>query len=194
MAKCCTDDVSGSNISSFRLWTPSFRKRLFEVIACGGIGIGSCSSRRRGGAGGDKWKLEIESVGVIGSEEKDYSGSEKDVGKKIGSEKLSDFLNISCAEKTSVEDQDLRRKKAEEMEELKRVVTMLTGGVDGSEKIVEAASEIRRLAKDDSSARSRLAVVGAIPPLVGMIDCESDDASKIAALYALLNLGIGNDL
>lgn len=129
---------------------------------------------------------------MAGSDEKDYSGSEKDGGKKVGSEKLSDFLNISCTEKKTAEDRDLRRKKAEEM---KRVVTMLTGGADDQrEKIVEAASEIRRLAKDDSSARSLLAVVGAIPPLVGMIDSESDDASKIAALYALLNLGIGNDL
>ncbi|CAM9003314.1 unnamed protein product [Rhodiola kirilowii] len=197
MAKCCAeDDASGSN--SFRLWTPSFRKRLFEVIACGGgggggNGNGRCSSRRRGG---DKWRPEIETNGrVVGNEEVDEkdSGSEKEKGRKVGSEKLADFLNISCAEKPA-EDRDLRRKKAEEMEEFKRAVALL--GSDKREKVAEAASEVRRLAKDDSSARSLLAMLGAIPPLVGMIDCENDGDNelKIAALYALLNLGIGNDL
>ncbi|BAT96980.1 hypothetical protein VIGAN_09031500 [Vigna angularis var. angularis] len=55
-----------------------------------------------------------------------------------------------------------------------------------------AAERVRSLAKEDAEARANLAMLGAIPPLVGMLDSE-DAHSQIASLYALLNLGIGND-
>ena len=53
---------------------------------------------------------------------------------------------------------------------------------------------MRLLAKEDPEARVTLAMLGAIPPLVSMIDDESRTAdAQIASLYAMLNLGIGND-
>ena len=51
----------------------------------------------------------------------------------------------------------------------------------------EADSRVRSLAKEDSGARVTLAMLGAIPPLVGMLDFE-DVQQQIASLYALLNL------
>ena len=53
----------------------------------------------------------------------------------------------------------------------------------------------RILAKEDLEVRGTLAMLGAIPPLVAMLDeTELNDVdSLIASLYALLNLGIGND-
>jgi hypothetical protein len=49
------------------------------------------------------------------------------------------------------------------------------------------------LCKEDGKARVTLSMLGAIPPLVGMLDLE-DFECQIDALYALLNLGIGNDV
>lgn len=46
--------------------------------------------------------------------------------------------------------------------------------------------------EEDLVIRGTLALLGAIPPLVAMLDLE-DEQSQIAALYALLNLGIGNN-
>lgn len=107
------------------------------------------------------------------------------------SEKLCDLLNLAKM-KSSLE----TKKKEETLEVLKRVVRDLqVEEVDDGEKKVAAAREVRLLAKDDTEARVTLAMLGAIPPLVGMIDDDSQtqDSQIIASLYALLNLGIGND-
>ncbi|CAM8908622.1 unnamed protein product [Rhodiola kirilowii] len=71
---------------------------------------------------------------------------------------------------------------------MKGVVRMLV-----EEEVVNAAREVRRLAKEDLFAIETLAMLGAIPPLVGMLGCD-DESKVIASLYALLNLAIGNDL
>lgn len=84
------------------------------------------------------------------------------------------------------------KKKVEVLEELKLVAKELQG--EDSAKRKAAASNVRLRAKEDSEARATLAMLGAIPPLVGMLDHHENDAeSQIASLYALLNLGIGND-
>lgn len=84
----------------------------------------------------------------------------------------------------------VKTKNGEALEELKRVVTELQD-VDSVKR--KAAASIARLrAKEDLEARVTLAILGAIPPLVGMLDSE-DVETQIASLYALLNLGIGND-
>ncbi|KAJ6406152.1 hypothetical protein OIU84_009804 [Salix udensis] len=83
------------------------------------------------------------------------------------------------------------RKKVEVLEGMKRVVRELQ--VDEGVKRREAACNVRLLCKDDAKARVTLSMVGAIPPLVGMLDLE-DFECQIDALYALLNLGIGNDV
>lgn len=91
------------------------------------------------------------------------------------------------------------RRKVEALEKLKRVVRDLRDAEEGEgeadreeEKRRESARRVRLLAKEDPGARTTLAMLGAIPPLVGMLD-SSDLDSQIASLYALLNLGIGND-
>lgn len=102
------------------------------------------------------------------------------------SDKLADLLNLVEVETTSE-----TKKKVEALEELKRVVKELQVEED-EEKKRKAASRVRLLSKEDSEARVNLAMLGTIPPLVAMLDFEDPD-SQIAALYALLNLGIGND-
>ncbi|GKB33210.1 putative armadillo-like helical protein [Tanacetum coccineum] len=77
----------------------------------------------------------------------------------------------------------------ESLLELKEVVKRLQSGGEGA---LQGAKEVRELAKDDSEARTSFALLGAIAPLVAMLDSKDLD-SQIAALYALLNLGIGND-
>ncbi|ONK63661.1 uncharacterized protein A4U43_C07F17580 [Asparagus officinalis] len=53
--------------------------------------------------------------------------------------------------------------------------------------------EVRRLAKDNAEARETLAMLEAIPPHARKIDSD-DTTLKIESLYALLNLGIRNDI
>lgn len=74
---------------------------------------------------------------------------------------------------------------------LEEVVKRLQSGGDGGEAL-RGAKEVRELAKENSDARTNFALFGAIPPLVALLDSGDLDA-QISALYALLNLGIGND-
>lgn len=87
----------------------------------------------------------------------------------------------------------METKKEETLEILKRVAKDLQAEETEREKKVMAASEVRLLAKDDAEARVTLAKLGAIPPLVSMIDDSQNEDDLIASLYALLNLAIGND-
>ncbi|KAF8086097.1 hypothetical protein N665_0635s0027 [Sinapis alba] len=115
---------------------------------------------------------------------------QQDEDKTTKSEKLCDLLNLTKME-TGLETTKKKKKEEETLEILKRVVKDLQG--EGEKKVM-AASEVRLLAKDDTEARVTLAMLGAIPPLVSMIEDDSlNEDAKIASLYALLNLGIGND-
>ncbi|KAI4376196.1 hypothetical protein MLD38_013986 [Melastoma candidum] len=111
------------------------------------------------------------------------------------SEKLVDLLHRAEArERLEIEGET--RRKAGALERLKEVVMDLQGEwEEGESRKREAAGRVRLLSKEDAEARNLLAMLGAIPPLVGMIDSSVDDNgdAKINALYALLNLGIGND-
>ncbi|KAI3981343.1 hypothetical protein MKX01_001788 [Papaver californicum] len=92
-------------------------------------------------------------------------------------------------------------KKVKVFEELQNVVKKLQSVVVEvelevgliSKQQLEAALDVRKYAKDDSEARITLAMLGSIPPLIGMLDSTNHD-SQIASLYALLNLGIGNNM
>lgn len=90
------------------------------------------------------------------------------------------------------EDVEEVRRKEERLEELRMAVKMLQSENDVEER-ENGASLVRGFAKEDGDARCTLAMLGAIPPLVAMLDDHNHD-SLIQALYALLNLGIGNDL
>ncbi|OIW14383.1 hypothetical protein TanjilG_15737 [Lupinus angustifolius] len=96
------------------------------------------------------------------------------------SEKLSDLLNMEDTET-----------KEEALEEMKKVVKELRE--EDTRRRVTAAGMVRKVAKEDVEVRETLAMLGVIPSLVAMIDYEEDVHSQIASLYALLNLGIGND-
>ncbi|KAJ8538819.1 hypothetical protein K7X08_032288 [Anisodus acutangulus] len=109
--------------------------------------------------------------------------SECEHKKPAGSDRLSELLRLSDS---SENEEDVRR-KVQILEELKRVVKSLQSNAE-----LEGAKEVRRLTKEDSDARTTLALLGAIPPLMALLDSQ-DSISQIAALYALLNLGIGND-
>ncbi|XP_074566060.1 U-box domain-containing protein 45-like [Curcuma longa] len=164
-----TDFVAGT----FRQWPAALRRRLIDAVACG-------ASQHRG---------RRKACGGVDSAEplplRPRTG---------GSERLDQLLKAEAANSVA---EDAARRKIASLEELQRVVAQmqLDGGNAGGVSIMvaEAAAEVRRLAKDDPEARERLAVLGAITPLVGMLDSEETD-HQITALYALLNLGIGNEL
>ncbi|KAG6608294.1 U-box domain-containing protein 12, partial [Cucurbita argyrosperma subsp. sororia] len=105
------------------------------------------------------------------------------------SEKLLDLLRLESFQESKQETEEEEEK--EDQEEFICVVKKLQD--DDLVKKRAAASRVRLLTKEDAEARETFAILGAISPLVGMLDLE-DDESKIASLYALLNLGIGNDM
>ncbi|OAY53612.1 U-box domain-containing protein 15 [Manihot esculenta] len=201
MAKCHRNSIgslildhspstNSSGGSHFRLWTAfsasAFRRKIFDAVSCGG------SSRYRNHedefsssitASSDTSNITTSATVKSGN----INVSEKKPGKarNVKSGKLSDLLSIAEAE-SEIE----MKKKVEALEELKLVVKELQ--VESETKRKEAACRVRLLSKEDASARANLALLGAIPPLVGMLDAE-DVESQIASLYALLNLGIGND-
>lgn len=110
--------------------------------------------------------------------------------KKVGSGRLLELLMAEGLESGSDEPESEVKKKVPIFDELQSVVTMLQGDDDGRRK--SAAIDVRRLAKDDPKSRETLAMLGSISPLVGMLDSD-DPEIQIVSLYALLNLGIGND-
>ncbi|KAI9192129.1 hypothetical protein LWI28_018652 [Acer negundo] len=187
----------------FRLWTAfsgaTFRRKIFDAVSCGG------SSRYRNEFPVDD--DEVVSVSTTTTTTSAATDSKKqEKPKQQKSEKLSDLLNLADTEFETTESEAATTKKKEEaLEELKRVVRELqvedddevVGGGDGERKSkrrrIEAASRVRLLAKENPETRVTLAMLGAIPPLAGMLDFEEID-SQIASLYALLNLGIGNDM
>ncbi|XP_073147357.1 U-box domain-containing protein 45-like [Henckelia pumila] len=137
------------------------------------------------------WSLIIDSVrcgggggGIQGNSRRKEAGAKK----QPGSEKLSELLK----QPEWWENEDVRRKE-DELGGLKRVAKNLQ--VESMTAAAEAATEVRRLTKDDPQARTTLALLGAIPPLVALLDGGQDPTFKshITALYALLNLAIGND-
>ncbi|KAJ9184086.1 hypothetical protein P3X46_007862 [Hevea brasiliensis] len=201
MAKCHRNNIGSlildhspsANASAgghFRLWsafsTAAFRRKIFDAVSCGG------SSRYRhheddfsSTTTSSSATTTISASFTAKSDDNNVSEKKEGRARNGKSEKLSDLLSIAEAE-NEIE----TKKKVEELEELKRVVKEFQ--VESETKSKEAACRVRLLSKEDSEARVTLAMLGAIPPLVGMLDVE-DVESQIASLYALLNLGIGND-
>ncbi|EOA16444.1 hypothetical protein CARUB_v10004600mg [Capsella rubella] len=198
-----TSSSSTSSGNHFRLWSTfsrsKFRRKIVDAVSCGG------SSRYRHELREEKDDKESYVTATAKSTKANTIGAAlngvafEDKSKK--SEKLCDLLNLAEVE-ADVE----TKNKEEALEVLKRVVRELQsssaaavaargdeedGG--GCRKKIAAASEVRLLAKEDSEARVTLAMLGAIPPLVSMIDDSRIVDAQIASLYALLNLGIRND-
>lgn len=202
MAKACPqgNDIGSlllnraSTAAASRPW-PSFsasalRRRLLDAVRCGG---GSFSPRRRR----RRRKPPAENPPDPPKSDPDPPRPRTLATFVSKSEKLSDLLQLAEIHERQESDVETR-KKVEALEKLKRVVRDLQnaegeGEVDCEGKRRESARSVRSLAKEDSAARTTLAMLGAIPPLVGMLD-SSDLESRIASLYAVLNLGIGNDM
>ncbi|XWS26168.1 hypothetical protein CRYUN_Cryun26dG0007800 [Craigia yunnanensis] len=206
MAKCHRNDIesivldrpSTTTGNHFRLWTAisgaAFRRKFFDAVSCG------ASSRHRHQLMQEVLNdtvhqhpppgtTTIKSILKESNEPKKPDKVVKKPNNNGKSDKLADLLNLAEVE-TDVE----TKKKMEALEELKRVVKELQVEEEEEEKEKKrkAATRVRLLTKEDSEARVTLALLGTIPPLVAMLDFEDSD-SQIAALYALLNLGIGND-
>ncbi|KAJ4958709.1 hypothetical protein NE237_025820 [Protea cynaroides] len=183
MAKVHRNDIGSlvfdrSGRGNFRLWPAfsgaAFRRKLLDTIGCG-------VSRHR----------FDEDAGSIGSPVQKQQKKRSDSKSNGGSERLSELLNLSEPLETGADETEVEMKrKVEVFEELQGVVKRLQFEEGLLQK--ESAVDVRRLAKEDSEARSTLAMLGAIPPLVGML-VSNDQDFQIASLYALLNLGIGND-
>ncbi|GMY29195.1 U-box domain-containing protein 6-like [Fagus crenata] len=186
MAKCHRNDVGSLVLDRpttagghFRLWTSfsgsTFRRKIFDAMSCG------ASSRHRRHHHQDDFITDTRSAPKVSKPKP------PEKRKTVKSEKLSDLLNMADSSETDTEE---TKKKVEALEELMRVAKELQD--EDLEKQKGAASNVRLRAKEGSEARVTLAMLGAIPPLVGMLDFDDSEA-QIASLYALLNLGIGND-
>lgn len=216
MAKCHTNNNIGSLLLDHtsttatatgthhsRLWT-AFSRKLFDAVSCGGSSryrqyeddissFTTTATNATASVSREKQnKTTLSATNYARKENGNHQnlnveGEKGRVKARNGkSEKLSDLLSMAEAESESE-----TRKKVEVLEGMKRVVRELQ--VDEGVKRREAACNVRSLCKEDAKARVTLSMVGAIPPLVGMLDLE-DFECQIDALYALLNLGIGNDV
>ncbi|MED6173902.1 hypothetical protein PIB30_064039 [Stylosanthes scabra] len=167
--------------SNFRQWNSlsaaSFRRIIFDALSCGG------AAYRRNN--------HTDSASSSDGSESDFEDPNPNPKRNVKSEKLSDLLSMADSE---VETEAETKKKEEALDELKRLVEELRLQSEDSSPVrrVAAASAVRRLAREDAEVRVTLAMLGAIPPLAAMLDSENID-SQVASLYALLNLGIGND-
>ncbi|KAK8602606.1 hypothetical protein V6N13_057763 [Hibiscus sabdariffa] len=172
----------------------SFRRKIFDAVSCG------ASSRHRhqlmqemlNDAAPKPPPPPTTTTTTIRSVLKESNEPKKTDSKVVKKainngkpEKLVDLLNLAEAESDSE-----TTKKVQALEELKRLVKDLQ--MENEENKRVAASRVRLLTKEEPETRVTLAMLGTIPPLVAMLDFEDSD-SQIAALYALLNLGIGND-
>ncbi|CAL5419347.1 unnamed protein product [Camellia sinensis] len=195
MAKCpqnsvgamMLDHAAGSGGNS-RLWTSfsgaSFRRMIIDTMRCGGS-----SFRHDGGATTKPPPEKPKHQNENQNQRSEYGGESKQKKKNARSEKLSELLRLSESSEAGLDRETAEevKRKVEALEELKRVVKRLQG-----DDVLGAAIDVRRLTKENSEARTTLALLGAIPPLVSLLGSEDLD-SQIASLYALLNLGIGND-
>lgn len=175
---------AAANSTSFNLRksfsAAAVRRRILDAIRCGGSSLPRRQHRESNGS-----KIP----------EENPSGEQEDTEplprRGARSEKLCDLLHLAEIHEKR-ENEAEARKKLEALEKLKQVVEDLQCDDCGNgERRRTAARDVRSMAKENSEARKTLAMLGAIPPLVGMLDCVDLD-SQIAALYALLNIGIGN--
>jgi hypothetical protein len=165
---------SHADAGDFRLWpifsVAALRRKVLEVLTCGG-----------------------------GKSAYQYRSPQRVPRPKPRSERLGELLRAEPSERGDdvVDAEEDAARKAEVLEELKAVVGALQAAGGGGEgeacmSRVEAAVAVRSKAKGDAAARETLAMLGAIPPLVAMLD-EGEVGEEATAAYALLNLGIGND-
>lgn len=195
----------GRRGSHFKLWSASLRRIVLDAVRCGGqqkhtVKVDTLVPEPEISVTTLRSELKRKNNGSTATATATANAAAVNNHIVSGSDKLSDLLRLSeFSEKENEEDEEEEvRKKVEALEALKKAVKKLQGNSSSSQSgndlinVIEGAKEIRKLTKDDSEARTTLALLGAIPPLVALLD-SPDLSSQIAALYALLNLGIGND-
>ncbi|KAL3656106.1 hypothetical protein CASFOL_000502 [Castilleja foliolosa] len=134
------------------------------------------------------WSLLIDSVRCGRGLRRPSTSNPKKL-EQIGSEKLSELLKQA---EWWENDQEEVKKKEEALQRLKNVANKLQQ--EEISMVLDGAAEVRRFTKDNPEARTTLALLGVIPPLVALLDAQDPTFhSQIAALYALLNLAITND-
>ncbi|KAE9586921.1 hypothetical protein Lal_00005008 [Lupinus albus] len=179
MAKCHRNDVgsialdhrratkNSTSVSHFRLWNSTLRRIIFDAVSCG-------STSRY------KYDNDGEITSTASTSRREKHAEDQKTEKKV--------MNVAENETEEAS----RKKKEEELREMKEMVKELEGE-DLMKKRV-AAKRVRKLAKEEElEVRGTLAMLGVIPLLVGMVDDQNSVESQIESLYALLNLGIGND-
>ena len=174
-----------------RIWSSFSFRKLIASVSCGGSSISTKNKNP------DSSKTDIKKPEPVPNP-KTTNGLTRPKSEKLGNILNLPPYSFSSGRKENVEEEkDLeeRRRKEVRLEELRRAVKLLESEKNGEER-ENGAKKVRSLAKEDGEARSTLAMLGAIPPLVALLDHHHDDHDEclIEALYALLNLGIGNDL
>ncbi|KAJ4745674.1 ARM repeat superfamily protein [Rhynchospora pubera] len=157
------------------------RRKLLQALTCGGCSLSQSQSQKKPQVAIATFKPVSKSdrLGQLILDDPSESGSD------------GDDMEVQLSHSHT------GNKSEQELEEFHRVVSMLhPDGNANADCRPEAALEIRRMAKEDADARETLAMLGAIPPLIGMLDAhlDLDLDSQITPLYALLNLAIGNDM
>ncbi|PKA48273.1 U-box domain-containing protein 12 [Apostasia shenzhenica] len=163
--------MAGCEVVAGGRWTPFsaavLRRRLLGALLCGV----SSNQRRKG-----EEPPALREAAVPGADRR--------------SERLAELLRAEAQESECGLEAEKRR-KIEALEDLQDVVRRLQEGEEGGDRRREdAAAKVRRLAKDNAEVRRTLAMLGSIPPLVGLLGSNDSDC-QISAIYALLNLGIG---
>ncbi|KAG5540867.1 hypothetical protein RHGRI_020940 [Rhododendron griersonianum] len=160
----------------------SFRRMILNTMRCGGP-----RSHRHGAK---QWAAE-KPTKQMNPKQRPKCGPEKEKEKKRngGSEKLSELLRLSDAEAEAAEEAKVRR-KVEALEELKGVVKKLQ--MEGDDDVFKGAVDVRRVAKENPEARSNLALMGAIPPLVSLLDSDNVENKsaivKAGSVHKMLKL------
>ncbi|CAL5206307.1 unnamed protein product [Lathyrus oleraceus] len=176
--------------NNFRQWNSlsvaSIRRLIFDAVSCGASSRFHHRRRSLDEYDTEDFSSTTRSDSFSSNEKHQQKQQNQSSKPNAKSEKLSDLLNMA-----ELESDAEAKKKEEALEELKQLVKDLHNEED-SVKRREAATAVRMLAKENLEVRGTLAMLGAIPPLVTMLDSQNLD-SQIASLYALLNLGIGND-
>ncbi|KAG9155978.1 hypothetical protein Leryth_012054 [Lithospermum erythrorhizon] len=214
MAKCSSRISNGSVAlnhhecggvnggGNFKIWS-SLRCMILDTMRCGG-GKNHHHTKKPNIFYEEKYSKTKENSNI----DKDSKIQEKPIVAKaitlgeslrseVKREKLSELLSVPELSDLEAEEKERQKevvvmKKMEALEHFKKVVNGLSQCQN--DMVLEAAMEVRRLTKEDFEARTTLALLGAIPPLVALLEVEVlQSSSQIEALYALLNLSINND-
>ncbi|EFJ38493.1 hypothetical protein SELMODRAFT_402458 [Selaginella moellendorffii] len=165
-------ELSALTANSHRCYTRSKSKNKNAATAAATTTTTSNASKRR------TFPQERQLVKLPGNHHED--GEEEKKSFRFSEEEQEDDRH---------QQQQKDRKKAEMWRRMEMVRRLQSGDI---EEQTSAAADIRAACRRDGDARTTLALMGAIPPLVAMLD-SLNTAAAAAGLAALLNLSVRND-